>query len=301
MAKKQMKLRRFLQNDKTCRQLRECNAMNRGAVRFCDARRPSFVATALGVWLIILTSYGCGQKPPSIEPKPIPNNAEGASLVFLGTVAKPVDGGMNEARAVRVDRIYFQRGTFDDQTGSEVIVFGKALPATGQYVFHVEPSQFGARVQAQLKFAEPRKPYTDEEIKQLRHEKRKLELLPRVKSAGLIFVGSVESARPWDGRKQAESEHDPQWSWATAKVGESLLGKTDETHAEFLFPTSVDVHWWQSPKPRKGVEKMFLLRKGAEGIDQSLSGTWTLLHKDDLLEGEDTDIVREIINKGGAK
>lgn len=258
----------------------------------------SFMITVLGVWLIILTSYGCVQKPPSIT---IPNNAEEASLVFLGTVAKLVDGGTKEARAVRVDRIYFQRGTFDDQTGSEVIVSGKDLPASGQYVFHVEPSQFGARIQAELKFAEPRKPYTEEEVKQLRHAKRKLELLQRAKGAGLIFVGSVASTRQWQGKERTESEHDPQWTWATATVGESLLGRADGTHVEFLFAASIDVHWWRSPKPRKGVEAMFLLRKGAEGIDQALAGTWTLLHEDDLLEGEDTNIVREIVSEGGAK
>lgn len=302
MAKEQLKCRKLLQNHKTYRLLREGKAMNGLAIRFDAARkRPSSVIAALSLWLVILTSYGCGQKPPSIEPKPIPTRAEAASFVFLGTVAKPVDGGTREARAVRVDRIYFQGGTFDDQTGSEVIVSGKGLPADGQYVFHVEPYQFGARIQAELKFAEPGKPYTEEEVTQLERTKRKRELLQRVKGARLIFTGSVVSTDQWQGKEQTESEHNPQWTWATATVGESLLGQTDGTQQDFLFSGSDDVQWYRSPKPAKGNEVMFLLRKGAEGIDQSLSGTWTLLHEDDLLEGEDTDIVREIISKGGAK
>lgn len=258
----------------------------------------SFMITVLGVWLIILTSYGCVQKPPSIT---IPNNAKEASLVFLGTVAKPVDGGTKETRAVRVDHIYFQRGTFDDQTGSEVIVSGKDLPASGQYVFHVEPSQFGARIQAELKFAEPRKAYTEEEVKQLRHAKRKLELLQQVKGAGLIFVGSVASTRQWQGKERTESEHDPQMTWATVTVKESLLGRIEGDQQAFLFAASDDVHWYRSPKPQKGVEAMFLLRKGAEGIDPSLAGTWILLRDGDLLKGEDIDIVRDLVRQGGVK
>lgn len=263
----------------------------------CSSMR-SLKITVLCVCLIILTSYACGPISDSIS---IPINAKEASLVFLGTVVKPVDGGTKDARAVRVDRVYFQRGMFDDPTGSEVIVVGKDLPASGLYVFHVEPSQFGARIQAELKYAEPRKSYTEDEVKQLRHAKRKLELLKRVKGADLIFVGLVESTRPRQGKELSESEHDPVFTWATAKVGESLLGQVDGTNVEFLFAASKDVHWWRSPKPQKGANVMFLLRKGAEEIDKSLAGTWTLLHKDDLLKGEDINIVREIVSEGGAK
>lgn len=255
----------------------------------------SLKSILLGVCVTALA--GC-----AIEEQPEPPPPRDAPFVFLGTVAKEHSSGAGApARAVRVDRVYFQGGTFDDQTGALVIVSGEDVPSRGQHLFHVEPTQFGALVRANLVAAEPPREYTEDDVDRLKRAKRRQRLLSRVKGAELIFTGAVASTREWSGGGRAESEHDPLFTRATATVTESVLGQPDGIRQEFVFAASDDVQWYRSPKPRPGVDAMFLLRRGIEGGDPALAKVWTLLHEDDLLTGHDMQIVREIVSEGGAR
>jgi len=222
----------------------------------------------------------------------------GASFVFLGTVTEERPGGTEiPGRVVHVDRVYFQRGAFDDQTGSEVIVSGEKVPSSGQHVFHVDPYQFGRRIAASLVLAEPGREFTEGDVKKLERTKRKEELQERVDGAELIFVGSVASTRAWGRGDVAESEHDPQFTLATVTVREILRGRIESGRVEFLFAASDDVHWYRSPKPRQGLEALFLLRRGFKGAVAGVAEQWTLLHENDLLEKDDVEIVRENLRK----
>jgi len=250
---------------------------------------------SLGMIVIcFLVITGCSQQS---EPQP-KKSSPVASYIFLGTINKDKPNAL--VYNVRVDKTYHQRGTFDDQTGREIELTGDDIPASGQYVFHTEPYHFGKRVAAVLVNTEKPRAYTEKNVNELKQTFRRQQLVKRVKGAELIVIGKVEATKKWEGRLGADSEHNPDFMWAKIAVNEVLHGRVEGGTHEFLFASSDDVHWFRAPKPGVGKSGLFLLSRGAEGPGMNIGKTWTLLHPDDFLKGDDIQIIRLIIKEGGA-
>lgn len=242
---------------------------------------------------LLLLGSACSDKAP-VE-KADPNTV--APLVFLGTVTGSKSKNGLTLSTVRIDKLYLLRGTFE--TGKEIDLGGKDIPAKGQYVFHVDPVQFSKRVMATLLKTEPAKVLTKDEVSKLARLRRKQELTPVLKASELIVTGEIVALEKWSGAR-TESEHDPMLTWATLKAEENLKGQ-GEPQLRILFAASMDVQWYKSPKPTVGEKGVFLLRKGLTDHKNIPSSAWTLLRPGNWLKGDDVAIAREVISEGGAK
>lgn len=131
--------------------------------------------------------------PPPTTPSPREELPD-ASLIFLGTVQGNEEGGT--ARVVIVDQIYYQQGSFADQTAKPLLVEGSSQAPGSQHVFFVNPVQFGERIRALRVDERPAKRYSKSEIAQLVRAKRKQELRARIDDVELMFVGAVATTEP---------------------------------------------------------------------------------------------------------
>jgi hypothetical protein len=189
-----------------------------------------------------------------------------ATYVFVGTVPSPGGDrtGGDSGILVTVDEIYFQKGTFEDQTGRQVEVLGATpLREGSRYVLYTEPVRFGDRVTVRLidaAGAESRQQgaATKQEVSEafVRHE-----IEQRAALAELVVVGTVSTVGPLERARAPESEHDPAFYVARVKVDRALKGRPPSGEVEFAFAMSRDVQWYRSPKFRPGERGVFILQR----------------------------------------
>ncbi|HYO13098.1 MAG TPA: hypothetical protein VE685_07895 [Thermoanaerobaculia bacterium] len=110
-------------------------------------------------------------------------------------------------------------------------------------------------------------------------------LAERVQGAALVVVGKVVETRPAETGPQPITEHDPQWWEAVIEVDSVLKGsKPEGNRVTVLYPESLDVMWYEAPKPRKGWDAVWLLyrgqRPGVSGEPYTVLKPWNILSRD---------------------
>jgi hypothetical protein len=88
------------------------------------------------------------------------------------------------------------------------------------------------------------------------------ELTQRLAQAELVVSGVAAAPRPYAQAAAAGrrvSEHDPNWFTATITIETVEKGVHSGTTTEILFPNSMDIAWYRSPKVKAGDHGVFLL------------------------------------------
>jgi hypothetical protein len=223
----------------------------------------------LAVTLLAVSAHDAIQSPES--------KRAAATFVFLGTVAASTstETPTKDGRTVlvSVDQIYFQKGTFENQTGRQVEVLGATVPLNekGRYVFYTDPVRFGERVAVSIvdvsaatdsnlgqSEAQMKQQTTDQALRR--------EIEERAALAELVISGAVSEIRPSPSKPGRDTEHDPDFRVARVKVERPLKGKPAGAEIEFLFANSKDVQWFRAPKFRVGDRGVFFLQRPTGGV-----------------------------------
>jgi hypothetical protein len=85
-------------------------------------------------------------------------------------------------------------------------------------------------------------------------------LTRRLTSARLVVVGTFGEPKPTDEARERSGEHDPMWWRGPIKVESFEKGERTEGLVFANFPSSDDVVWERSPKPKAGQKAIFLLQ-----------------------------------------
>jgi hypothetical protein len=102
-------------------------------------------------------------------------------------------------------------------------------------------------------------------------------LKDRINSSEAIVVGRVSEVRPLpinhpfrQDERRWISEHDPQWQEALIRIESVEKGTISELTTTVLFPSSMDVMWYSSPKFDVNQEGIWILsRNQSQELDRS--------------------------------
>ena len=191
---------------------------------------------------------------------------DGSQFIFLGTVIRQgapetVMVGPERTVAVRVDDILQSTDVLRGLAGSTVLVASKdAGTLEGRLLFFTNGVAYGDRVVVQeVGHAEP-SPEALRETRALIEAARVRPLLQRIAGADLIITGKVVSSAPAEQPSIFRSEHDPDWWIARVQVQSVLKGAKPSKEIEVLYPHSMDIAWYKSPKLEEGLSGIFILR-----------------------------------------
>lgn len=238
-------------------------------------------------------------------------SAEDATYVFYGTVldqGKTTLEGMaptERSFVVRVEKVYFQKGAFQDQTGREITVLGNPdeIRPEGKYLFYTEPLVFGESLAVSVVSARNGEPREGGEVaKQMEESQMRRALAERVKQARWVVVATVADTRavemPQD-RRGRETEHDPMWREATLKIDRTLKGEPDAPEVGCLFASSRDVQWYRAPKLEAEQKGVFLLHRAeteAQEMAPGLPGDrLVLIHPLDFQPMDMLPLIEELV------
>ncbi len=260
---------------------------------------------ALAVLPIFVSMSALGQDPQKLR--------EGATYVFLGTVAPQAGKTGPDGVLVTVNEVYLQKGKFEDQTGRQVEVLGSTakLEEKARYVFYTEPVSFGQRIAVRaIDLAPPPAAAAAVPSARLKQDVgdafARREIEERAVLAELVVVGTVTSVTPIERGAAPESEHDPQLQVARLKVEQTLKGKPATSEIEFVFAASKDVQWFRAPKFRPSTRGVILLHRAAAAKDAAkdiarykVEGQrFVVLHPLDFRPAADIPLVQSAL-KGG--
>jgi hypothetical protein len=110
-------------------------------------------------------------------------------------------------------------------------------------------------------------------------------LAERLQDAALVVTGKVVETRPAATGPQPITEHDPQWWEAVIEVDSVLKGPQPQgNRITVLYPTSLDVMWYEAPRLHKGLDAVWLLyrgqRPGVPGEPFTALKPWNILSRD---------------------
>lgn len=232
---------------------------------------------------------------------PVEELTREAQLIFQGTVQKvratnleAVEANGNTA-VVRVDEVLKAPPTLDDFTGREVTVWlaepDSASPGEQMVLFTrgwfygetlgvVEVGRAARDTVSRTAVAEADRRHMEQRLKE------------RLDRSELVVAGRVLETRP-AGKVGEErvTEHDPQWREAVIRIDSLLKGRHEAGTVVILYPGTLDVMWADSPKPRVGQERVWLLHKDqVEGLE-----IYTALKPEDVLPRTEVETVRRLV------
>jgi len=85
----------------------------------------------------------------------------------------------------------------------------------------------------------------------------------RIESADVVVAGRVLETKA--AQPPRITEHDPMWAEATVEVESVEKGELSADRVTVMYPTSMDVMWYQAPKLQVGQRGVWILKK-AESI-----------------------------------
>ena len=130
------------------------------------------------------------------------------------------------------------------------------------------------------------------DVARIRRGQEDRQLMEQLAASPLVVRGTVVAV----GQPQQQrfiSEHDPFWTAAEVTVAEVLKGSSPGK-LTILFPSSIDVHWYQSPKLRVGQNSIFILRSGVSEADAALLG---VTQPEDVLLPAESGRVRGLLGR----
>lgn len=230
-----------------------------------------------------------------------------ARFIFTGEVEREAASSLSAVSAgpstavVRVERVHRGAPALHVQLGQPVTVIfpeGSAPGGSGSHwVFFTDPVLFGETLGVR-EIGHVDIPDDFEALHELvtgmSDQESEREFSEHLAAAEVVVTGEVTRLRrvAEDG-EILWSEHDPDWGIATIRVGEVLKGDVDEREIAVRYPRSRDVRWYRVPKPREGVEALFILHRDGHAIGDAVLA---ILHADDvILDVGEHERVRRLI------
>jgi len=169
--------------------------------------------------------------------------------------------GPEKTVAVQVDEILQSTDVLRGLAGSTVLVASKdAGTLEGRLLFFTNGVAYGERVVVQeVGHADP-SPEALRGTSALIEAASARPLQQRIAGADLIITGKVVSSAPAEQPSIFRSEHDPDWWIARVQVQSVLKGAKPSKEIEVLYPHSMDIAWYKSPKLEEGLSGIFILR-----------------------------------------
>lgn len=249
-----------------------------------------------------------------------------SSIVVRGSVARvnasdePLLAPNANTVVVKVSKMYIGSEISGDQSGRNITVIlsrpSRFKPGEEAYFFG-NPRFVGKSL---TMADEGEIPATDAransaEIQRGVQARRDLPIRLRLNVADMVFRGKVEDVRtpeaseetPRQSGGESGNEHDPEWRVATVRVLTPLRG-VKEGVALIVFPSSNDIMWMNTPKPKIGQEAVFIAHKPLKEEESLLRSTGVLdfirrqnaelvTYPYDILPATEEGRVRELLTK----
>jgi hypothetical protein len=243
-----------------------------------------------------------------------------AEFIFKGTIQKvnavtieavPVN---DKTVVVKVDEILQAPESLRDFAGKEVtvqLIKPTQMKVGEQAIFYTKSWLYGLSIAVvevgapeNVKSATPQSLIAQkEEVTKALGTLGDKDLRKRVASSDLIVVGKVVSVKPSEVMAAAVqtarlTEHDPQFLEATIEVQRAEKGTAPGKTVEVVFPSSMDVMWYKTPKLKVGQEGAFLLHAGeaeqALGVPK-LPQVYSMLEPSDFQPKDRQELLRKVI------
>ncbi len=246
---------------------------------------------------MIILSCASGNESKSLK------QMENVDYIFQGRILKggklelPVALQGKKSKLVQVENVLLSSEGHENFKGSTIQVvldIDEKLDPNISYVFYTKTWLFGKtltviadNVIEGVEISDVTKQIEDFQDKKI---KDKFDL------SELIIVGKVENIK----RVKAEpreliSEHYPQWEIATLKVREVLKGKYSEKELQIFFSSSVDVHWYKSPKLTLAQQGIFILNKKEQFV--KTKGNFLITETNEFYPISDLEKIKTILSK----
>jgi hypothetical protein len=110
----------------------------------------------------------------------------------------------------------------------------------------------------------------------------------------LVVTGRVVATRP-AGIPAQISEHDANWWEAVIEVDSVLKGAAGG-RVVILYPRSMDVAWYRTPKPEVGWDGVWLLQRAQEEELRNRAGAYTAPEPWNVMSRDDAGLVRKLVH-----
>jgi hypothetical protein len=226
-----------------------------------------------------------------------------ADVVFRGTVQRAGATNLSAVPAaedtavVRIDEILKSPPDVRDFVGRDVTVKLRAPGSAkvgGSALFFATTWLYGeslglvevGRVQAGA-------PGARSQVSAAERQRREDEIRGHLDSAPLIVAGRVVETRPLPLAPE-HSEHSPVWWEAVIRVDAVIKGAAAD-HLVLLYPTSMDVAWFNAPKPRVGWDAVWLLNPAQGDLMKGRAGVYTALEPWNVMSRDDAGLVKRLV------
>jgi hypothetical protein len=258
-----------------------------------SANRPALLAAVLG-----LCAGAAFAQPPTVEAL-----TRRADLVFRGTVQRAGAANLSavtpggDTAVVRIEELLKAPDDVKDFVGREVTV--KLLvpdsAKTGeQAVFFTHTWLYGESLGViEVGRVRAGTPGLRSQVAAAGQQVHAEEVRQHIESAELVVTGRVVETRP-AGITVPVSEHAPVWWEAVIRVDSVIKGTAGE-RVVILYPKSMDVAWYRTPKPEVGWDGVWLLQRPQEEELRARPGAYTAPEPWNVMSRDDVGLVRKLV------
>jgi hypothetical protein len=256
----------------------------------------SLLALCLGPWI--------GSAPAQTSAK-VADLTRQADLVFRGTVQRSGASNLSAVAAaddtavVRIDEILRSAAELKDFVGREVTVklsAPRSVKAGETAVFFTATWLFGESLGVvEVGRMDAAAPGVRAQVSATVRQMHEEEVRRHLDGAALVVTGRVVETRPPLPAAEV-SEHSPVWAEAVIQV-DSVIKGTAADHLVLLYPTSMDVAWFNAPKPRVGWDGVWLLSPAQGELMKGRAGAYTALEPWNVMSRDDAGLVERLVRK----
>jgi len=227
-----------------------------------------------------------------------------SSFAFKGTVKKlrasalPIFPATDNTAVVTVDEVLRGANSVGNFAGQDITVqmLNVATKKGDQIVFFCNVAAYGesiAVVEVGRINAPRRLETTREQITQAEAVQADRQLTARLAQAELVLQGQVTQVGQLRERPTATSEHDPEWQRAVVTVDTVFKGQPPQGSVAVLYPGSMDIRWFRSPKLKSGQRGIFILHL-AKNEELGVEG-YTMIDPLDFQPPDQADRIKRLI------
>lgn len=226
-----------------------------------------------------------------------------ADLVFRGTVQRVGAANLSavtpgaDTAVVRIEEFLKAPDDVRDFAGREVTVkllAARSAKAGEQAVFFADQWLYGESLGVVEVGRVPAGRGVRPQVAAASERVRQEEIRGYLGNADLVVTGRVVETRA-AGIPAKFSEHDPLWREAVIQVDSVLKGAATADRVVVFYPSSLDVVWYQAPKPQVGWDGVWLLRRGQREEMRARGAVFTALEPWSIMSRDAAGLVRKLV------
>lgn len=257
------------------------------------------VGVALLVAAVGMTAGSASAQPP----QRVDALTRQAEVVFRGTVQRVAAANLSvvepaaDTAVVRIDELLKSPADLRDFAGREVTVKLRtpdSVKPGAKAVFFADTWLYGESLGlVEVGRVRDSGPGLRTAVAAASRQMREDELRQHIAAAALVVTGRVVETRPGPP-SEGHSEHDPNWWEAVIRVDSVVKGQAAE-HIVLLYPKSMDVAWFNAPKPQVGWDAVWLLSLAEGDQMRGRAGVYTALEPWKVMSRDDAGLVRRLV------